>query len=302
MLFKKQKKAPIRRPQAQHQEDYSFRRSRTLTGSTSAKVNPTVDKRAQLKTQRLKEHELREKHRRVVRLLLGLAAGVCLLLLLLVNIIQNPPIHYPQPGTTAPPSASYQQTLEQYFNTQPLERFGFSLNQGKLQDFMRDKHSEISTISTNQAWYGRVEEFIITFRKPLLVWQTGSNRFYVDDQGVSFTYDHFGSPLVAIEDQSGITPDVGTSVASVRFIRFLGKMVGAINAGHNARVAGVIIPSSTRQIDIKLEGRDYLIKTHINRDPLQQAEDVLRALHYFDQKGITPAYIDVRVGGRAFYK
>lgn len=282
--------------------DYTFRRSRTLTGTTSPKVNPSAEGRSQLKTPRLKEHELRQQRARVGRLLLFIALCIAVLTFLLMNFIGDFRFSYPQQTSATPQSQSYQRSLHEYFIERPFERFGFALDPKQLEGFMREKHAEIIGLSVEREWYGGNVQFLVYFRTPILMWQVGAQKFYVDDQGIAFQYDHFGTALVSVTDQSGIAPDSGNSVASQRFLKFLGKMVGAVNAGGKGRVVGVIIPASTREIDLRLEGRDYPIKTHIDREPLQQAEDIINALNYFDGKKSKPEYIDVRVAGKAFYK
>ncbi len=296
-------KKPKRRPQLMPgQGEYAFRRSRTLTGTTSSNVVTGAETHSQLKTPRLKEHELRQQQTKIVRTLLIATACTLLLGLIIASYIRQFAITYSQPQKVQPLTSSYEEQLEKYFLEHPFERFGFLLNERGVEQFLKKEQSEISGVSIKKDWYGGNVRFTITFRQPILMWQSGAQRFYVDDQGIAFSYDHFGSQLVAVTDQSGIAPDTSSSVTSRRFVQFLGKMVGAVNAGDKGRVTSVIIPPSTREIDLKLEGRDYPIKTHIDRDPLQQAEDIIAALGYFDGKNIKPAYIDVRVGGKAFYK
>ncbi len=305
LTTKNANKKPKRRPQLMPgQGEYAFRRSRTLTGTTSSKVVTGAETNSQLKTPRLKEHELRQQQTKIVRTLL--IAAVCMLLLglIIASYIRQFAITYSQSHlqTTQPPTSSYEERLEKYFLEHPFERFGFLLNERGVEQFLKKERSEISSVGISKDWYGGNVQFSISFRQPILMWQSGSQRFYVDDQGVAFSYDHFGARLVSVTDQSGIAPDTSSSVTSRRFVHFLGKMVGAVNASDKGRVNSVIIPSSTREIDLKLEGREYPIKTHIDRDPLQQAEDIIAALSYFDKKNSKPAYIDVRVGGKAFYK
>lgn len=301
---KKQKQTAARQPKLMvGQDDYAFRRSRTLTGTTSSKVAPSAESRSQLKTPRLKEHELRQQRSRAAKTLLLILACMGVIALVIANYIGDFAITYTQQSQGAQPKTSqYQETIKQYFSQHPFERFGFSLDDNRVEQFLKQQHSEIATVTISRDWYGGNVQFGLSFRQGILVWQVGAQRYYVDNQGVAFTYDHFGGQLVAVTDQSGISPDTGNSVASRRFILFLGRMVGAVNAGGKGKVVGVIIPPSTRQIDLRLEGRDYPIKTHIDRDPLQQAEDIIQALAYFDEKKIKPEYIDVRVGGKAFYK
>jgi hypothetical protein len=224
-----------------------------------------------------------------------------LLSFLLVNYISVPSIRFIQPGKQ-PNSREYQQTLYAYFADHPLERFGFLLRGEDVSDFFMKKHPEARAMRIEKAWYGGQVAFAVFFRQPLLVWQSADKRFYVDDQGIAFRYNHFAEPAVAVTDQSGIPPTSSGAVASSRFIQFLGRMVGALNGYGKGKVVSVAIPSSARQIDLKLAGRDYSIKTHIDRDPLQQAEDIANALRYFDDRGIKPQYIDVRVAHKAYYR
>lgn len=299
------KKDEQRNRQTAHgSRDYTFRRSRTLTGSTSATIRTSAERLAQLKTPRLEVHELHQERVKIVRYLSIVLLSIVLLSFLIANYTANLTIVYDQqPSKTGPPDASaYREALQKYFAGRPLQRFGFMLNTRELEDFIRAERPELSGFEVTHTWYGGSAQFVAYFRKPLLTWQTGKERFYVDGQGTAFTYDYFDTPLVSVEDKSGIAPDSGGSVASQRFIVFLGKLVGAVNAGNKGQVSGIVIPTSTREIDLKLQGREYPVKTHIDRDPLQQAEDIINALSYFDSRHIVPAYVDVRVDGEAFYK
>lgn len=302
-LFKKDTKDSARRPRpGAEDQGYVFRRSRTLTGTTSSKVAPSAESRSQLKTTRLQVHELHQFRRRVLRILAVVAVCVALLSYAMVTYIAAIPLQYTQPAGS-PRSATYQQTIAQYFAKHPLERFGFSLNRAQLARDVQAAHPEIMSLDADRSWYGGNTVFVVQFRQPLLVWETAGNRFYVDGQGVAFGYDHFGGKYVSVRDQSGISPQAsGGSVASNRFINFLGKMVGAVNAGGRGVVTDVIIPASTREVNLKVQGRGYPIKTHTDRDPLKQAEDILNALKWMDEKKLTPEYIDVRVEGKAYFK
>lgn len=285
------------------QNGYVFRRSRTLTGTTSPKVAASAEKRGLLKTQRLKLHELRLQRNQVLRGAAVIVVLIGIAVYLGSTFIASPHIGYAQAGVHEPNTPVYQQTIQQYLNERPLERFGLILNTEQLEAYLKSKHSELRSTVVQRAWYGGDTSFSFYFREPLLVWQTAGKQFYVDDQGVAFSYNHFAEPAVIVTDQSGISPETGGgAVASSRFIGFLGRMVGAVNGYAKGNVESVILPASTREIDLKLQGRAYLIKTHIDRDPIEQAEDIANALSYFDKAGIKPEYVDVRVAHKAFYK
>ena len=300
---KNKKEANRRNPSLmQGQDSYIFRRSRTITGSKSNDVAVSAPARGQFKTDRLKLMELREHRRRIVRFLGGVLVAVVFLAFLVVNFIATPPITFAQKGVREPGRSAYEQTIYHYFDDHPFERFGFLLRAPELEAYFVKNHAEVLGVSIDREWYGGNTGFTIVFRQPLLSWKTGSSQFYVDSQGVAFTYNHFAEPTLVVTDQSGIPPDRSGVVASTRFIRFLGQIVAGVNGYGLGEVESVIIPPATRQIDLKLKGREYVIKTNTDRDPLHEAEDIANALRYFDQKGIRPQYVDVRVAHKAFYK
>lgn len=286
----------------QGQDAYVFRRSRTITGTKSNEVVASAAPRGQFKTDRIKLMELRA-HRRQVLASLGGVLLVCgVLALLVVNFIATPQVIFGQASTRQPQTKVYQEAITKYFDDHPFERFSFMLKPQDVQAELARQHPEIVTIGIEREWYGGNTTFVMAFRQPLLTWKTGAKQFYVDAQGVAFTYNHFAEPTLAVTDQSGIPPDDSGVVASTRFVRFLGQIVAAINSYGKGNVQAVIIPAATRQIDLKLEGREYVIKTNTDRDPLQAAEDIANSLKYFDEKNIKPEYIDARVAHKAFYK
>lgn len=305
LFGKKNNDKPTRQPGLMAgQDSYTFRRSRTLTGSTSPLVTSSAEARSQLKTDRLKVHELHQQRRRMLRSFVIVLFCAGILTLLLASHFGPIAIEYPQAkaGITKPDTAKYERTIRDYLNLHPMEQFSFSVNSEGLGDYLRQQHSEVADARVSRSELGFRAEFEVLLRKPLLAWSTPQGQLFVDETGTAFNLNYFEHSLVQVVDRSGVTPDANGTIASKRFIRFLGQLVAAINTGDKGKVNSVIIPASTRQIDLRLEGRNYDIKTHIDRDPHQQAEDLLNTLGYIDKKGIKPQYIDLRVAGKAFYK
>lgn len=285
------------------QDDYVYRRSRTLTGTTSSNISVSAETRGQLKTDRLKLHELRKHRLQILKAFGGVVVLIGIVVYMAAVYVSNPAITFAQHGKNQPDSGAYLQTLQNYFGTRPLERLGFALNPKSSEDYLKKYHAEIKSVTMDRAWYGGAVHFTVYFREPLLTWTTAGQKYYVDSDGYAFNYNHFGEPDVSVTDQSGISPDAGGgAVASGRFVSFLGRMVGALNGYGKGRVETITLPASTREIDLKLKNRASLIKTHIDRDPLEQAQDIASSLTYFDAKGSTPDYIDVRVAHKAFYR
>ncbi len=302
LLRRRSSKPAVRQPKASSDaQGYVFRRSRTLTGTTSSKVVAGAQSRSQLKTARLQAHELHQLRNRILRILAVLVVCIALLSYVVASYVADISLVYLQPGNQ-PGGTVYQQAVLSYFAKHPFERFTFALNQKQFMDTLMHEHPELSSIDSDAGFFGGTK-FIMTFRRPILTWQSAGHTFYVDNQGVAFSYDHFGGKYVAVSDQSGISPAAsGGAIATNSFINFLGKVVGAVNRGGRGVVTDIVIPAATREVDLKLQGRGYPIKTHTDRDPLQQAQDILNALKWLDDRKVTPQYVDVRVSGKAYFK
>jgi hypothetical protein len=117
-----------------------------------------------------------------------------------------------------------------------------------------------------------------------------------------FEKNYYETPSVQIIDESGISPEQGSAVASARLLSFVGKVVAQAEEG-NYQVTEAILPvGTTRQLEIRLKDVQPLIKLSIDRGAGEQVEDMIRVLRYLNSKGLSPSYVDVRVTGRAVYQ
>lgn len=298
------KETPVRRQPTlmSGQDAYTFRRSRTLTGSLSSEVRTIAEDHSQLKSPRLKLHQL-QRHRRLVATGLGLSLILVVGLGWLVGQFIRLPddITYTQALNAQPDSAQYNETIQKYFAIHPTERFLFRLQPERLTDFVSDNHAEVESVVVEKRTVGAFDVAFV-LRQPVLSWRSGDSQLYVDTSGVPFRDNYFTEPRVAVDDRSGIKLEDTNVVASNRFIEFLGRIVGGVSqAGLN--VDKVIIPAgTTREVDLQLASRAFPIKTHIDREPSSQAQDVVNAVRYLDSKQVVPQYIDVRIAGKAFYQ
>ncbi len=284
------------------QDSYSFRRSRTLTGSMSSDVTTVAEKNSQLQSPRLKTHQLHRYRQGIIATLtisLVVIAGLSWIVGQFI-IVPND-FTYTQQLNAQPPSQSYAQTIQKYFKKNPTQQFLFQLDRDGITRSLTEKHPEVKAVLVEKLQFGNFD-IAVTLRQPVLSWQSGDKQLYVDDSGTAFKDNYFLEPKVSVEDQSGIKIDNANSVASGRFIRFLGQIVSGINTS-GLVITKIIIPTgTTREVDLQLDQRRYLVKTHIDRDPAVQAQDVINAVRYLEGKGITPLYLDARVAGKAYYK
>lgn len=308
-LFGGWRKRPvdIRQPRIETQNDisYSFRRSRTLTGSSAPDVRAATEDRGQLRSSRLKEHDLRRHRRKLsaylfISLLFVVAAGI---LLEQYNGNDVSISTSTAEASTKPIDVGrYQQLASEYYAQRPFERFRFALDMEAFAASLRSRAPEIADARVVRGDGVLKGEVKLTFRKPVVSWTIKGERYYVDMNGEAFRINYFAEPTVSVADESGIDPTAGV-IASGRFLRFMGRVITLVDESKVATVTGITIPRGvTRQIDLSLSGVPYRFKTNLDRDPAGQAADIVSAYTYMTAKGITPAYVDVRVSSKAFYR
>lgn len=280
-----------------------FRRNRTITGSLSSSVTSATElnANADLMSPRAHVHHLSAHRRRLSAILTMVVVGSLFLIWLLYEFIAGVHISATNNGIVID-ETRYQKAITAYLNTHPIERFRFVLNEKQLAAYLRLQVPEVSDVTSGGAAGFATGQFDITFRQPVASWLIGSNQYYVDKDGVSYQVNYFEQPTVKIIDQSGVPQVAGTAIASTRFLQFVGRTVNTAQVG-GLVVEQAIIPSgTTRQIEVKVAGHSYPVKLSLDRPVGEQVEDMERALKYFDSKGQSPEYIDVRVSGKAFYK
>jgi hypothetical protein len=287
---------PVRRS-ANTQQDRTFVRNRTLTNVMNEEIGAkTTNGRAHL-------HVL-HRQRRFLRIALVIcAAAIIIVGFLILNRVSALSIALDDNGVrfSEQDKVDIQTTFKKYIDQHPTQTFVVSLQNQEFFKLLIADHPEIKQLSLTSNSFGLTHSLHVTFRQPLLQWNVAGKQYYVDSDGVLFENNHFVTPKVSVEDQSGIAFSDGSAIPQ-RLIRYIGRMAGALQTNQIGIVSRVVVPASSREVDIYLEGRDFAIKTHIDRDAYATAGDIKSSLSYLDGKGIKPQYIDVRIEGKAFYK
>lgn len=307
LFSKKQTVQPRRRRQSGVQPaprvESPFRRGKTLTGSTSAHVKQmtAVEASAQFKSPRAKVHELAAKRRRIGGLLLLVLAASAALYGLVSQFTATSLVRATE-GISLASSEPYEQAIQEYFAQHPAERLRFLLNEATLTEFLQTKTPEVAEVALQGSAGFGASAFQLTMRQPIVGWNIGSEKLFVDAAGVAFKKNYFENPKVQVIDQSGIPLESGRAVTSDRFLGFVGLAVG-LTETNGYEVKEVILPrDTTREIELRLDGVAYLINLSVDRPAGEQVEDMARAVKWLHASGKNPKYVDVRVSGKAFYR
>ena len=285
-------------------ETYAFRRNRTLTGSLAPHVASASETHAELRSTRLQAHDLRHRRRHLLRTFLIVGLVIAALLYVIYQSIALPLITVVG-ATTSVDTKPYQDGIQAYLNGHPLERLRSTINIGDLTTYLQQHDCpEVAAVSGTTTWNGLgATGFTVTLRRPVVSWRTNATTlYYVDAEGNTFTRNYFATPAVQVIDQSGVAATTNRVLTSGRFLSFLGRVIGRMQA-EGLTVTKVTLPAeTTHQVQLTVDGVGYPIKFSVDRPAGEQAEDATRAVKYLNGKGIVPEYLDVRVSGKAYYK
>lgn len=307
-LGKKNKKQALRsrRPSSSGSGE-PFRRNAVVISRTQreieARQRSVTDRQVEYKKRQRRHHQ-----RNLVIVVVVFCVAIFLLMRFSVGTIR---IESDPPFRLSPSQQSqYATIVNQQIDSHTFMHQSWLLDTDKLTHDIIAKHPEIENITfSSHAPFSTRLSAHITFRKPIFVWKDSVNQTqFVDKNGVLFSKNLDGTTkldaLIHIEDQSGVVLDPGTSVLTNDVVQFIGRLHTLLPPlYHNAGIQQIIIPRSTREVDVQVVGQPYLIKFTVERSVEEQVGDLTVLLGYMQVKGITPAsYIDIRIAHKAFYK
>ncbi len=205
----------------------------------------------------------------------------------------------------------YETDIQTFINENTLLGQSWLLDTDSLSKKMIESHPEIKRVSFNSSAPASSQlRADVRFRRPVFTWRDASSTDqFVDEDGVLFGINLDPSvnaaKLIKIEDQSGVVLDSGTSVLTSTIIAFIGQLHGKLTPlyGPNSSVSRVIIPRSTREVQVQMSGQPYIIKFNSTRNLDQQIGELQALLGFLKVNNATPGtYIDLRVPHKAFYK
>jgi hypothetical protein len=282
---------------------YTFRRNRTLTGSSSPDIASSTELTADIRSPRAHAHHL-TRLRRKLALFLGIViVGAFALYLLISQLVATVSIQVADTSLLpASDKAAYTAAIERYYAARPSERLRFLLNAKDFTSNLQAARPEIKSASVEPG--STLSQAIVSIvpRIAIARWSLGGTDRFVDADGVVFLRNYGTPPSLQIVDESGIPSGNNQIVASNRFLSFVGHIVNdAAQSGYTV-VKVTLPPLTTRELDIQLKGDKTTYKLSVDRAAGEQVEDMARVKRYLLRHQVTPSYVDLRIAGKAFYR
>lgn len=279
-----------------------YRRGSTMAGATTHTLKESQPHALHQATPREKMHHLANLRRKLILTLVGLSTIVLVMGVLLQQLTATVVVELSGIARTATSSQVYEDSLQEYFSHNPLERLRFNIDQKAMTAFIHSEHPEVESVVSEGYDSLATSRFEVVLRTPVVSWQVDEKMYYVDQYGVSFEKNVYDKPSVKIVDNSGVDYTSGAAIASERFLNFVGQAV-ARSKDAGVVVTEVSIPAGTsRQVALTLEGYSYEVIMSIDRSVGEQVEDMGRAVRHFSDQGRSPQYVDLRVKGKAFFR
>jgi cell division septal protein FtsQ len=271
-----------------------YRRNLTISG---------VNRNALADSPRGKAHHLTIQRRKIGGIFGVVLVAIILLALLLSQLMAQVSVtSSTKQLSVAFTGENYETAIDNYLALNPAERLRFALNEEALSQYVAAALPEVASVKVSGVRDIVDTQFAVTFREPVAGWQINGKQFYVDSSGIVFEKNYYDPPAVQIIDESGISPEEGTTVASSRLLGFLGRVVSQAGERGYSITQAILPAGMTRELDIQLKDKTTRIKLSTDRGAGEQVEDMARALTFLQSKSVTPEYIDVRISGRAAYK
>ena len=291
------------RPSTANSRPSVFGRNRTITGTRSNNINVSNLNKPGIDSSRSHVHNLARKRRKVLYIL-GISVGsITFIYWMLIQFTAVVRVYSSDASIASKVDSSrYIKSIEDYLGLHPLERFRFALNKQGLVSYMSSTLPDVADISRTSNDGVGVTSYNLVFRRGVASWSIGGKKYFVDSKGVAFENNYYDNSAVEIVDQSGIDIKSGVTIASNKFLGFVGKTVSMATSKGYTVTQAIIPPETTRQLQLHIKDVTPFVKLSIDRPVGEQIEDMDRSLKYLDSRGQRPEYIDVRVSGKAFYR
>lgn len=200
---------------------------------------------------------------------------------------------------------TYQEAADQLLGSW-LNRNKLTINTDKVAQEMKNRFPELKNVGVSVPLLGKRPVVRLEPARPALV-ISGNGGLYVvsaDGQALTTTNEIPGlaKTLPVVIDQSGLEIKGGERILPEENVAFITTFIQQLQA-KKIKVSTLILPPAPEELDIRIEGQPYLIKTNLSGDARLQAGMYLATKAKLEaDKTIPQEVIDTRVEERVYYK
>ncbi len=239
--------------------------------------------------------------------ILVIVAGVCLVTSLSVSAnVKIQQIGANPQSSLFHNQSEYQTVVDRLLADSYLNHNKITINTARLSNELLRRYPELASATFALPLISHRPVLYISYTRPALIVHNQSGSFVLDSSGkvlAPTSPEAVTLGLSGITDKSGLALALNKQVLTSSNVQFVRMIAQGLQAKHIS-AAEYILPASSSELDVTLTGKPYYVKFNLAADnALQQLGSYLAVeKHLTGQRIIPGRYIDVRVGGRAYYQ
>jgi hypothetical protein len=200
------------------------------------------------------------------------------------------------------PNATYASAAHHLLAGSITNRTKLTVNLAGTSYSLQKQFPELQTVSITMPLIGNRPLVYVEAAQPSLILQTTHGNFAMSRSGVLLArLTSIPANVPTVNDQSTAGPRSGTQFLPASTVDFILTTDYQFNAAHIA-VATYVLPSaSPYELDMRPEGKSFVIKYNLEEDALEQSGAAIATIQHLGTT-VPPSYIDVRAPGRVYYK
>lgn len=206
---------------------------------------------------------------------------------------------------TAPyvqPAEVYAKAAHKLLATSITNSTKITANTDGIATRLMSEFPELSSVSVALPLVSNRPVIYAQIARPSVMLQNGHGNYALNKNGLVLAKLHTVPGTVpAVADQSDRQPTPGMQFLPSSTVQFIQTIAYQLNAG-GLKVSGYVLPPQTPyELDVRLQGQQYIVRYNLQADAATQAGATAATLQKIGVA--TPGeYLDVRVPGRVYYK
>lgn len=186
-------------------------------------------------------------------------------------------------------------------------RTKLTIQTSDIESALLERFPELNAAVLRLPVLGRKPSLVIDIRPPEIILTSTNSNYVLDSSGTVISElkalaQENRTGLLTVKDESGLKAEVGKQILPADTVEFINEVTAQLDA-KGLKITSLTLPASANQLDVRIEGLNYYLKTDLSGDPRLQMGSFLAVKEKLEKDKITPSeYIDVRVEEKVFYK
>lgn len=170
---------------------------------------------------------------------------------------------------------------------------------------LKRKFPEIDNVQIKLGLFSQIPTIKLQIAAPTFNLSSGGKLYVVGANGMVVAESASlpnATRLPSLVDETGFEVAPGKQVLGSHAVAFINALLAQCKQA-GVQIQSLTLPASPSELDLRAANTVYFVKFDLGGDVLIQTGQYLAAKHKFDSEGNPPnLYLDVRVGGKIYYK